>query len=276
MPKNNNKKRVQIIDVGAIITKVFSIIFAILLITGGSWYYISIYNPQQKKFIKKSRIAYNAISEVIYDIYKEKQRVYDRPDEPTDSVCEILAEKLADKKGTCRRDNTAIPKFNFKIKKTNIEIYGLERIGEVQNDNIIKEFIIDIDGESKGKNEIGVDRVPVQIHSTGRMGGKLMPVNCNPKDLIEYGMQLSKSCPVGTELNFLTSNIPFGFDVNQIGSKEGKIKKVTLDVSFVRADCAAFGGDIIADDYCNEKGIYWLKRCYEEYYCGIEPTHFQQ
>ena len=56
---------------------------------------------------------------------------------------------------------------------------------------------------------------------------------------------------------------------------EGKIKKVTLDVSFVRADCAAFGGDIVADDYCNEKGIYWLKRCYEEYYCGIEPTHFQ-
>ena len=99
-----------------------------------------------------------------------------------------------------------------------------------------------------------------------------MPVNCNTKDFIEYGFPIGTFCPMGTELDFLTDNIPFGFDVKQIGSAEGKVQKVISNVSFIRTDCSAFGGEIIADEYCDVKGIYWLKRCHDEYFCGIEAA----
>ena len=271
MPKNN--KKMPSIDILAILIRVIAIIATICLIALAIWLYFNVYKPEEKKFIRNSRFAYIQISNVIHDIYKEKQYVYEKPSEYRDSVCEILAKKLSSTTGNCVQNPTGMPQLNFVIKKTKIAIYGLERpsISEDSN-NIIKEFIIDVDGEEKGENEVGKDRVPVQIHSTGRMGGKLMPVNCNARDMINYGMQISKSCPMGTELNFLTTTIPFGFDVNQIGSTEGKIKKITSNVPFARADCAAFGGEILGDEYCSDKGFYWLKRCYEEYYCGFEPA----
>lgn len=270
MPKKSKKKNIGI-DITAIIIRVILIIVGIGIIYGLIWMYFNMYKPDEKRFIKYSRHAYGEISNVIHEIYKQKGYVYDKADESTDSVCQKLAEKLSSISGNCMQSRTGMPQYNFTIKDTKTEIYGLERPGIIERDgNIIKEFIIDIDGEKRGPNELGKDRVPVQIHSKGRMAGRLMPVNCNVKDYIEYGMPVSKSCTSGTELNFLTTNIPFGFDVNQIGSKEGKIKKVTVNVSFVRADCAAFGGEIIADDYCEDKGIYWLKRCYDEYFCGFE------
>ena len=272
MPKKSKKKDVSI-NITAIITRVISVLFFIGFIYLSIWLYINVYKPDVKRFVRYSRYAYREISNVIYDIYKQKGYVYDKPDEPVDSVCRILAEKLSDKTGSCAMNNTGMPQYNFTIKNSNIEIYGLERKGETERDgNIIKEFIIDIDGEKEGPNEIGKDRVPVQIHSRGRMAGRLMPVNCNVKDYTEYGMPIGKSCTTGIELNFLSTNVPFGFDINQIGSKEGKIVKFTRDVPFLRADCAAFGGEIIADEYCEDKGIYWLKRCYHEYYCGFEPS----
>lgn len=271
---SKNTKKTPSINILAILIRVIIIIASIALIVLFVWLYFNVYKPEEKRFIKNSRIAYNKISNVIYEIYKEKQCVYEKPDEARDSVCEILAKKLSKNSlGNCMRNPTGMPQLNFVIKNTKIAIYGLERPSVSQdNNNIIKEFIIDVDGEEKGENEVGKDRVPVQIHSSGRMGGRLMPVNCNVKDMINYGMPMSKSCPMGTELNFLTTNVPFGFDVNQIGSAEGKIKKITSDVSFARADCAAFGGEVLGDEYCNDKGIYWLKRCYEEYYCGFEPS----
>ncbi len=271
MPKDNNKT--PSVNILAILVRVILIIITAALAILIIWLYFNVYKPEEKRFIKNSRFAYNQISSIIHEIYKEKQYVYEKPSEYRDSVCEILAKKLSQTTGNCIQSPTGMPQLNFVIKKTKIAIYGLERpsVSEDKN-NIIKEFIIDVDGEEKGENEVGKDRVPVQIHSTGRMGGRLMPVNCNVKDMINYGMPISKSCPMGTELNFLTSTIPFSFDINQIGSTEGKIKKITSSVSFARADCAAFGGEILGDEYCNDKGIYWLKRCYEEYYCGFEPT----
>ena len=52
-----------------------------------------------------------------------------------------------------------MPQLNFIIEKTNTAIYGLETKGRLYNGNIVKEFIIDVNGEEKGPNEIGKDRV---------------------------------------------------------------------------------------------------------------------
>ncbi|MBR5774502.1 MAG: hypothetical protein IKY44_06600 [Clostridia bacterium] len=68
----------------------------------------------------------------------------------------------------------------------------------------------------------------------------------------------------------MDSKIPFSYDVIQVGGKDGKSRRLNQNVPFLRADCIAFGSEILgADEYCEKRGYYWLTACYHEYFCAI-------
>ena len=102
MKKIKKDKKKSKIDIISIIQKVIVILIITIAIAFSIWAYFNICKPQERRFIKNSRYAYSEISKVIYEIYKEKGYIYDRPDEYIDSICKILAEKLSkDKTGNC-------------------------------------------------------------------------------------------------------------------------------------------------------------------------------
>ena len=161
-------------------------------------------------------------------------------------------------------------KTNFVFKNKKIEILGMEQKPFERGDVLVKDIIIDTNGTGKGDDEIGQDRVPVRIYSTARMGGLISPVNCSHQDMIDFGLEYADICHNGPEINFMATKIPFGYDIFQIGGPKGKTKALNRDIPFLRADCAAFGGDMAnLDDYCEVRGYYWTQQCYDEYECAV-------
>ncbi len=258
--KNNNTEE-QIIT----ILKVVGYIIMIVLIIIAVKFSIKIYNPAQKKYVKNSNIAYQKIQKEINSIYKEQKQLFN---DSEDMLCQKLSDKLSRTGGNCY--NTS-PNYieNFTIGKTKIEIWGLEKPAYRYEDTYVKDFFIDIDGP-KGENSFGIDRVPVRVYSSGRLGGTLSPINCNKEDEERYGFYYAPICAGSQNINYLSTNIPFGYDVMQIGGPDGVTNKLNRKVPFLRADCIAFGGELIAGDYCEARQFSWLQACYHEYLCAIE------
>lgn len=232
--------------------------------------YLEYYKPEEKKYITSSRLAYKKLSEEIFKIYKENKYIYKKTNENPDSVCIKLAQNLSDGKYDCTNSDGSPEKLNFTIKKTNISIYGLEKNGYMLGDTIVKDFFIDINSQ-KGENKFGVDRAPLRLYSTGRWGGLLTPVNCNNQAEEDFNLPTGEVCPDEIQINFMDTNIPFGFTINQMASDKGVVETLGRNLPFLRADCHAFGGEI-SDEYCEERKYYWLRGCYIETYCGIELT----
>ena len=135
----------------------------------------------------------------------------------------------------------------------------------------VKEILIDVDGEAKGKNEIGVDRVPIRIYSDGLMAGRLSPVSCSMTSLKDWEIHYSAICAGAPDIDFLQSNIPFGYNITQVGGPEGKSRLLNRNVPFLRADCSAFGGEFLSPyEYCDKRQYHWLSACYDEYPCSID------
>lgn len=270
MPKKNKIKTINKKS-NTSETSVLNIAVAVILIIAVStaiYFGVKIYNPKKQKFIKGSNYAFKILQSEVYDYYKENKAVYTSKDDVVDKFCRIVGEKYSKDGADCTYSK-GIMKKNFTFKNTKIEIWGMEKPAYDFEGTLVKDFIIDTDGENKGDNTLGSDRVPIRIYSTNRMGGLISPVNCKHSDDSDFDIPYASICSNSEEINYMAEKVPFGFDVYQIGGKQGKTKAILRDVPFLRADCAAFGGEMAAGYYCDEKGMYWLQDCYDEYTCAV-------
>ena len=246
----------------------------VILVVGMIWFvlhfFFVVYKPKEKAFIKGSKMAYSNIEEVANEYFKLHGALFKDPNALVDDFCNVLADKFGKNGGNCKVAPDSFPKENFVFKGTDVTVYGMERKPFDVWGTPSKDILIDINGQ-KGENMLGVDRVIVRLHSTGRMGGLLAPVSCDASDKKDYDVTYSPMCPNGVKHSFLTTNIPFGFDVIQIGGKNGKSRKIASNINFMRADCIAFGGEIVsADELCERRGWHWLEACYDEFPCEVE------
>ena len=250
-----------------VIKKVFTGLFVLTML----FLYFKVYNPFYHIKLKKINTTYKLLQAETTKIYKEKGYVFDK--DTKDDFCLKMANNIKTSDVSCSDFSTFFEK-NFKVNKTKVDILGLNRPYFEENGVLVKEFIIDVDGVDKGENATGVDRFPMRVYSTGILGGRIVPANCNIRDKANYDIPYSEACGNGSEsTNFLANNKPFGFNVIQIGGDNGKSVEILHDVSFIRADCAAMGGDLVSNDYCDDKQIYWLSACYDEFPCAIEISN---
>jgi len=271
--KKKKKKRNYDDNSGCIVIGVF---VGLVIIIYCIWAYFVLYNPKKHDFYKKSTIAYIKIEKELFEIFEKQNYLFKEDNSDNNLFCIELSKRLSLKKGYCPVLKSMYPEKNFTIKKTNIEILGLEKPVFKVNGVAVKDIIIDVDGEKKGENIIGIDRIPVRMYSTGRLGGMLSPINCKAQDQKDYDFIMSQFCNGSESVNYLETNEPFGFDIKQIGGDNGRTRKISSNIPFLRADCAAFGGDMLdLDEYCEDKKYYWLKACYEEFPCSVSiSTNF--
>lgn len=262
-----NKKRIEQILLEQKIFNIVKKVIIALVIGILLFLYFHFYNPRQHKLYKNASQAYAIIEKATLGIYKEKGYLFDGKQKEGE-FCELLAKKLEIKNPQCFSQNLNL-NYNFTLKKPKVEIWGLEKKADFIDGEYTKEFFIDADGP-KGENQIGFDRFPLKMYSEGFMAGRLAPVNCSFTDAKDLGFKFSPLCQNTTiNVDYLTTNKPFGFNVIQIAGDKGKSQDILHDVPFLRADCAAMGGDLIADDYCEENKIYWLSACYDDNPCAI-------
>lgn len=271
MSKITRKKLDEIeIDGFAFFVGLLKFILIISLVWFAFYFFFVVYNPKEKAFIKGTKMAYRNIEEAANEYFKEHGALYGQKDASVDEFCNVLVQKFGKVGGNCRIAPDSFAKENFVFKGSNVTIYGMERRPFDVWGTPSKDILIDVNGQ-KGENMLGVDRAIVRIHSTGRMGGLLAPVSCDEGDLRDYDVTYSPMCPKGVKHSFLTTNKPFGFDVIQIGGNKGKSRKIASNINFMRADCIAFGGEIVsADEFCERRGWHWLEACYDEFPCEIE------
>lgn len=262
------KNKGNILNYGEIFRHVVLLIFLLCALFFLRWAIVDVYKPQEKNYILKSTQAYAILSDELSDFYKKHGYIWASADGKEDKFCEALRKKYSPQAGSCTIEKNATDKENLKFKK--ITLHGFSNPPFYQNKVLIKDIYIDINGP-KGKNKFGIDRVPLRIYSSGRLGGTLSPVSCNKEDFERFSVPYSQICPEDVSINFLDSEIPFAYSVRQIGGKSGKSKYLNKKVSLLRADCVAFGGDLTgAVDYCDYRKYQWLTACYHEYPCTIE------
>ena len=270
MSKENSKLN-QEIDAGKFFLTLFSIFFFIGAIAFLVWFFGKSDTIAERKYIKSSRYAYSILQKEVITLYENQKYVFDEKNKGIDSFCEALAKKYSkNKQGSCTNFNPMTPSENFTFKDKKISIYGLEKPVFRYNGHIVKDVMIDIDGENEGENQVGKDRTIVRIYSKGEFGGIMTPVNCSTMDEKEYGFKKSIYCIGSEEQNYLTTNKPLGFDIQQIGSDNGKTRVIGSNLPFLRADCSYTGGAFTGgDDYCEDKMLYTLRGCEDEYECNI-------
>ncbi|MBR3605182.1 MAG: hypothetical protein IKL52_04050, partial [Candidatus Gastranaerophilales bacterium] len=257
----NNGQKLSDINVDHIISMVFKTISTVFLVALVLWLYFSVYNPKERNYIKNTRYAYKLIEQEAKEIYRRDGFIFEE-NETVDKLCVALANKYSNGNGQCQVSKRAAILPNFKIGKTKVTIYGMNMQPYHGNGTLVKDIIIDVNGE-KGENTFGIDRTPVSIYSHGRMGGMLSPANCRAEDVTRYGMRYSHVCPAGVELNFYDSKRPLAYNIMQVGGKNGSSRYVGRNVSFLRADCAAFGSELIGmEEFCEQRGYHWLTACY--------------
>lgn len=229
-------------------------------------------NPTQRNINNKAMYLLNFFQDEITKIYNENKKVFDYEQNfASDVLCEKLAQASSQVIYDCTDDKVSYKK-NFVIKKKKIEIYGLEKPPYKLDGTYVKDFFIDVDTRRKSSNTIGIDRFPLRIYSDGYLGGMITPINCSKDDEKAYGLTSSPLCIGGSGVNFLAFDTPFRYDVYQVGADNGKTRYLSRGVSFLRADCSAYGGEMLAwDGYCDGR-YYWLKTCYNDEPCGIEPS----
>ncbi len=262
-----SKKRTKFdeeIDIGQFIKTIFIVISSLILIWV-SYLIVKTYNIKQKNLIKKSSYIYLNFQKAILDIYKEQGYLF-KEDEEGSNFCSALAKKFTSDYD-CSSSLVGY-KNNFKIK--GIEIYGLEKQPYHLLDGYVLDFFFDVNG-SKEPNAIGEDRIPLRIHSKGVLAGRLTPLNCKMEDYKDYEIPYADICQGRTDIDFLAQTVPFSFDVVQIGGKGGKSRLLNRNIPFLRADCIAFGGELMNDGgFCEARQYNWLQSCYDEYTCSIE------
>lgn len=271
MPKNDLKLSTEI-DAGKFFKTLFYIFFSIGLLSFSVWYFGSVYNASEREYIRGARYAYSILQKEITTIYQKQGFVFDNKTGSEDSFCLYLAEKYSkDSVGACTNFNPTMPSENFTFKDQKISIYGLEKPVFSYNGNQVKDIIIDVNGEKKGENQVGKDRVILRIYSKGQSGGIITPVNCSNMDESDYGFKKSIYCIGSQEFNYLTSNKPLGFDIQQTNMDNGTKRIIGNNLSFIRADCSVTDGMYTgAEDYCEDKSFYSLRGCEDEYECNIE------
>lgn len=262
------KKREELEKILRIARNVAYSLGIILLIVFFNWAYFDIYKPEEKQYIKNAKYAYKIIQQESFKIYKDRGYIYKEIDDEYDSICQVLRDKY-DSSANCEIKDTIGQDYSIKF-KNGITLHGFEKRPYEFEGVLVKDIIIDTNG-LKGENTIGMDRVPIRIYSSGRMGGKLSPVNCRVSDYRDFGIDYASICAGGADINFMDSKIPLSYNIFQIGGKKGQSKYVGKNVSFLRADCTAFGAELIgADEYCELKGFQWATACYHDYNCAIE------
>ncbi len=101
-----------------------------------------------------------------------------------------------------------------------------------------KEFVIDIDGNTKGMNKVGIDRFPMRIYRGGLLEGALIPVDCNSS-----GSAYCKNSGTSTKVNLAKANEIISYDIYKPESASAsKAGVVASYQSYMQADCAIFGG----------------------------------
>lgn len=268
MPEKNKGKLADI-EVDEILYKIFKIAFVLLFIGLVLWTYFGLYKPKERKYKKLTVDAYLKIEKEAKDIYRKDKEIYTKNDS-VDKLCEALAKKYALKGMNCKISKKGMLEKNFSFGKTKVTVYGMNTPAHFYDGTMIKDIIIDIDGD-KGVNLLGVDRTPIRIYSSGRMGGMLSPVNCSIEDKKRYSMDISPLCSGGNTTNFMDSKFPLSYNVLQVGGKRGESKYIGRNISFLRADCTAYGSELLGmDDFCEQRRYQWLTACYHDYYCAIE------
>ncbi len=247
------------------------IAIVVFLIKACLSFYHNVYKPKERAVINASNYAYKIIQEELTQYYKVHGYIYKGQDEPVDDFCVFLSSKLAKLGGECtNKPNLFGYQKNFVIDNTDIEVWGMDSLPKTEEGTLVKEFFIDTNGE-KGENQFGIDRIPLKIYSTGRLGGLVLPVNCSKEHEEQFGFQLSKMCSPEIQINYLDTNKYFGYDIFQIGGDFGKTRPLNRNVSFLRGDCVAFGGELIAQyEFCDAKMYPWLPACYDEFPCAIQ------
>lgn len=268
---NNKKKNNGDLDFFEIFNAVILAFLVIGVLWFIKWVYFDVYKPEEKKYINNSRYAYEIIQKELTEYYKQKGRIYTQDNnDGIDEFCEIIRNKYSPVYGKCNIEDVVSGEPNIILKNKGIYIYGFEKKAFPSDGTLVKDIIIDVNGP-KGENTFGIDQVPVRIYSSGRLGGMLSPINCKKEDSEEFGISHSPICPLGFEFNFMDSKIPFSYDVIQVGGKNGKSRRLGQNISFLRADCIAFGSEILgAEEYCDKRGYHWLTACYHEYFCAIQ------
>ena len=255
------------------IKNVFCILFIIGLLYAGGWMYLVAYNPEKQKFIKRANAVYRIVQDEVQRYYNMNEFVWNPEQKGIDPICENLAKEHSKLGGNCIIKQGILAK-NFTFHKIKADIYGLERPAVAEEGTLVKDILIDVDGEEKGANELGRDQVIVKIYSTGLLAAKLIPANCKMMDFADYGIPRSYLCPAGSEINFMETNIPFGYDVTQFREDKPpkeQFRRITRNVPFLRSDCAALGGEYFGgSDYCDKRGYAWIRSCSNDYECKIE------
>lgn len=268
MSAKDKFKQLNEINIDEVATLFMKFFFLSILIGVTLYAYFGVYKPKEKRFIKNSRFAYSIIEKEAKDIYRKNGYIYTLNDKE-DKLCLQLAQKYSKKKYNCNIDKRGNMITNVKLPK-GISVYAMNSAAQDYAGLIIKDIIIDVDGD-KGENAFGKDRVAVTVNSSGRLGGMLSPINCNLEDKKDFELRYSHICPMGVDTNYMNTNIPFGFNLIQIGGREGKSNYVTNNVSFLRADCTGYGSELLGmEDFCEKRSYHWLTACYHEYSCAIE------
>lgn len=266
MSQRNNKTN---LDFKKLFKKVFWLCLIFYTILFVKWIVFDIYKPQEKIFIAKSKKAYLLLQEELNDYYLKKGYIFESTDAMSDDFCSTIKKKYGTPSGDCNVEKRSIEKENIEFKKGKITLHGFSNPPYSLYGTLVKDIFIDVNGQ-KGENTFGIDRVPVRIYSSGKLGGMISPINCKKEDSEKYDVPYSVICPPDININFLDSNKPFAFNVMQIGAKKGRTRILNKKVSYLRADCVAFGGEMIsAIDYCDHKRYQWLTACYHEFRCAI-------
>lgn len=233
--------------------------------------YFKLYNPKKHSVTTKSMYVLNFFQSQVSDMYNKEKKVFSFEKTTPDELCQKLAEASSVYTFDCVDDGVSYKK-NFVIKKQKIEIYGLEKAPYKLDGTYVKDFFIDVDLDRKSANTIGIDRFPLRVYSDGYLGGVITPINCSKDDEISYSLTTSPVCAGGNGANFLALDSPFSFDVYQVGGDNGKTRYLSKGIPFLRADCNAYGGEMLAwDGFCDGR-YYWLKTCYNDEPCGVSPS----
>ena len=272
MPSGNNKQSLADIDVGEYIVPFLQTVFTIGMAVFLIWFYFNVYKPEEKNYIKKTRMAYRALEQEARQLFRKDGFVFSE-DDRVDRLCQTLAQRNTKDSYDCSVHRKKSLMRNFTFPKSKVTIYGMNSPAYSYGGTLVKDIVIDVDGE-KGENVVGVDRTPVRIYSSGRMGGTLTPLNCNLEDARRLDFEYSDDvCKGVTNINFYDTKIPLAYNILQIGGKGGESRYVSRNVSYFRADCSAFGSDLLGlEEACKQKQFHWMTACYHDYYCAIELT----
>lgn len=186
-----------------------------------------------------------------------------------------LCVKLADffslaSSANCSKDASATD-VNI-VFTSGIEIQGLAGPwkNDIKNDSDdnpyrYKDFVIDIDGISKGMNKVGVDRFPMRIYKE-MIGERVMPVDCSQSTAGDY----CKNGATRVDVNLAKSQDYISFDIYRADSKDSEnANAVASFQSYMQADCGINGGSgYFTNEECAEAGYYLFPKCISKDMCA--------